>query len=68
MDEYDIVKKIGKGKYAKVSILLKVRFVWIFLKQKKVYNVKRKDNNKYYAVKYLHKNKLASIEDAKVIN
>ena len=29
--------------------------------------MKRKENNKLYAVKYLHKNKLATIEDASVI-
>ncbi|EGR28049.1 protein kinase domain protein [Ichthyophthirius multifiliis] len=46
LDEYEIVKKIGKGKYAKV------------------YKVKRKDNNKIYAVKYLHKKKLETIEDS----
>ncbi|EGR31471.1 protein kinase domain protein [Ichthyophthirius multifiliis] len=46
LDEYEIIKKIGKGKYAKV------------------YKVRRKIDNKPFAVKYLHKNKLATIEDA----
>ncbi|KAL4445086.1 hypothetical protein ABPG74_018814 [Tetrahymena malaccensis] len=46
LDEFEIQKKIGKGKYAKV------------------YKVRRKDNNQLYAVKYLHKMKLATIEDA----
>ncbi|EGR29001.1 protein kinase domain protein [Ichthyophthirius multifiliis] len=45
-DEFEIIQKIGKGKYAKV------------------YKVKKIDNGKFYAVKYLHKKKLEQIEDA----
>ncbi|EGR34252.1 protein kinase domain protein [Ichthyophthirius multifiliis] len=46
LEEFQLIRKLGQGKYAKV------------------YEVKRLDNKKIYAVKYLSKEKLATVEDS----